>query len=122
MEFSLKFWIGIILLVTNQPFGWGAMILCGALAIKTKKKFFYFLGLAVYALSWGMLGLGFLLAGPEGIKYSRDLLKSLWINPKMIEIFPKELIHNDLSKSREYLIPSGPASKIPKPNIPQLRA
>lgn len=80
MEFSLKFWIGIILLITNQPFGWGAMILCGALAIKTKKKFFYFLGLAVYALSWGMLGLGILLAGPEGIKYSRDLLKSLWIS------------------------------------------
>lgn len=78
MEFSFNFWIGVILLVTNQPFGWGAMLLCSALAVRTKKKFFYFLGLGAYALSWGMLGLGFLLAGPEGIQYSRDLLKGLW--------------------------------------------
>ncbi len=80
MEFSLKFWIGIILLVTNQPFGWGAMLLCSALAVKTKKKIFYLLGIGIYALSWGMLGLGFLLAGPEGIKYSRNLLKELWVS------------------------------------------
>lgn len=81
MEFTLKFWIGIILLVTNQPLGWGAMLLCGALAVKTKKKFFYFLGVGAYALSWGMLGLGFLLAGPEGVQYSRNLLKGLWMSP-----------------------------------------
>jgi hypothetical protein len=81
MEFSLKFWIGIILLVTNQPLGWGAMLVCSALAVKTKKKFFYFLGVGAYALSWGMLGLGFLLAGPEGIQYSRNLLKGLWMSP-----------------------------------------
>jgi len=80
MEFSFKFWIGIILLVTNQPLGWGAMLLCSALAIRTKKKFFYFLGIGAYALSWGMLGLGFLLAGPEGIQYSRNLLKGLWMS------------------------------------------
>lgn len=80
MEFSFKFWIGIILLVTNQPFGWGAMLLCSALAVKTKKKFFYFLGIGAYALSWGMLGLGVLLAGPEGVKYSRNLLKGLWMS------------------------------------------
>lgn len=81
MEFSLKFWIGIILLVTNQPLGWGAMLVCSALAVKTKKKFFYFLGIGAYALSWGMLGLGFLLAGPEGVQYSRNLLKGLWMSP-----------------------------------------
>lgn len=78
MEFSLKFWIGIVLLVTNQPFGWGAMLLCSILAVKTKKKFFYLVGVGIYALSWGMLGLGFLLAGPEGIQYSRNLLRELW--------------------------------------------
>lgn len=81
MEFSLKFWIGIILLVTNQPLGWGSMLLCSALAVKTKKKFFYLLGIGAYALSWGMLGLGFLLAGPEGVRYSRSLLKGLWVSP-----------------------------------------
>jgi hypothetical protein len=78
MEFSLKFRIGIILLVTNQPFGWGAMLICNAIAIHRHNTLFFFLGIGAYALSWGMLGLGLLLAGPEGIKYSRSLLKKLW--------------------------------------------
>ena len=77
MEFSLKFWIGIILLITNQPLGWGGMLICNALTIKNHNALFSFLGIGVYALSWGMLGLGLLMAGPEGIKYSRSLLKKL---------------------------------------------
>jgi len=77
MEFSLKFWIGIILLITNQPLGWGAMLICNSLAIKKYNALFSFLGIGAYALSWGILGLGLLMAGPEGIKYSRSLLKKL---------------------------------------------
>ncbi len=78
MQFSLKFWIGIILLITNQPLGWGAMLIWNAIAIDKSNALFSFLGIGAYALSWGMLGLGLLLAGPEGIKYSRSLLKKLW--------------------------------------------
>ena len=78
MEFSLKFWIGIILLITNQPLGWGAMLICNDIAIHKHNVLFSFLGIGAYALSWAMLGLGLLLAGPEGIKYSRSLLKKLW--------------------------------------------
>jgi len=78
MEFSLKFWIGIILLITNQPLGWGAMLICNALTIKHHNALFSFLGIGAYALSWGILGLGLFMAGPEGIKYSRSLLKKLW--------------------------------------------
>ena len=78
MEFSLKFWIGIILLITNQPLGWGAMLIWNAIAIDKSNALFSFLGIGTYALSWGMVGLGLLLAGPEGIKYSRSLLKKLW--------------------------------------------
>ena len=78
MEFSLKFWIGIILLVTNQPLGWGAMLIFNAIAIHKHNALFSFLGIGAFALSWGMLGLGLLLAGPEGIKYFRFLLKKLW--------------------------------------------
>ena len=78
MEFSLKFWIGIILLIINQPLGWGAMLICNALTIEKHNVLFSFLGIGAYALSWGILGLGLLMAGPEGIKYSRSLLKKLW--------------------------------------------
>ncbi len=78
MEFSLKFWIGIILLITNQPLGWGAMLIFNAIAIHKQNELFFFLGIGAFALSWGMLGLGLLLAGPEGIKYFRILLKKLW--------------------------------------------
>jgi len=78
MEFSLKFRTGFILLVINQPFGWGAMLICNAIAIHKQNALFSFLGIGAFALSWGMLGLGLLLAGPEGIKYARSLLKKLW--------------------------------------------
>ena len=78
MEFSLKFWMGIALLVTNQPIGWGAMFIFNALSINKQNALFSVLGFGTYALSWGMLGLGLLLAGPEGIKYSRSLIKKLW--------------------------------------------
>ena len=78
MKFSLKFWIGIVLLTTNQPLGWGAMLACDAIAINKDHEFFFYLGIALYALSWGMLGLGVLLAGPEGVRYSRLLLKKAW--------------------------------------------
>ncbi len=78
IKFSLKFYIGIILLTTNQPLGWGAMLICNTIAIDKQNIFFTYLGFGFYALSWGMLGLGLLLAGPEGVRYSRLLLKRGW--------------------------------------------
>ena len=78
MDFSLKTWIGIILILANQPFGAGALLICNAIAIQKHNVFFSLLGLGVYGLSWGMLGLGLLLAGPEGIRYTRNLLRKLW--------------------------------------------
>ena len=78
MEFSLKFWVGILLLITNQPLGWGTMFIGNTISINTQNTLFSFLGIGTYALSWGMLGLGVLMAGPEGVKYSRSLFKKLW--------------------------------------------
>ena len=77
MLFSIRFWIGIILLVTNQPLGWGVMLICNVGAVKNQSAILSFLGIGAYILSWGMLLLGLLLAGPEGIKYSRRLFKKL---------------------------------------------
>ncbi len=79
-RFTLRFYIGIILLTTNQPLGWGGVLICNAIAIDKQNIFFTYLGFALYALSWGMLGLGILLAGPEGIRYSRLILKKAWVH------------------------------------------
>ena len=78
VRFSLRFYIGILLLTTNQPLGWGAMLVCNAIALDRQDLFFTYLGFVFYALTWGMMGLGVLLAGPEGIRYSRLLLKRVW--------------------------------------------
>ncbi|MDD5723803.1 MAG: hypothetical protein PHY29_08725 [Syntrophales bacterium] len=78
IKFGLRFYIGMLLLTTNQPLGWGAVLICNAIAIDKQNIFFTYLGFVFYALSWGMLGLGVLLAGPEGIHYSRLLLQRAW--------------------------------------------
>ena len=78
MEFSLKFRIGIILIVVSQPFGVVALLIFNAIALHNHNAFFSYIGIAGYALSWAMLGLGILLAGKEGITYSRSLFKRFW--------------------------------------------
>jgi hypothetical protein len=75
MAYTAKFRIGIFLLVANQPLGLLAIFVFNAIALRQHNAIFSFIGLAAYALSWGMLGLGVLLAGPEGIAFSRSVLK-----------------------------------------------
>ena len=75
MKPSRWFWIGIVLLTTNQPLGWGGMLICDALALKQHDTYFFYLGFLIYGFSWIMLGIGVLLAGPEGVRYSRILLE-----------------------------------------------
>lgn len=77
MAHTAKFRIGIILLLVNQPLGFLAIFVCNAIALHQSNATFSFIGLGIYALSWGMLGLGLLLAGPEGIALSRRLLKKI---------------------------------------------
>lgn len=78
VRFSLRFYIGILLLTTNQPLGWAALLACNAVAIGKQDLFFTCLGFVFYALSWVMLGVGAFLAGPEGIRYSRLLIRRGW--------------------------------------------
>ena len=61
--------IGIILILTNVPVGWGGALLCGYYGKKTGKKFFYVLSGSIYILSWGMLSLGVFLCGKQYAKY-----------------------------------------------------
>ncbi|MDI6756894.1 MAG: hypothetical protein QME32_02610 [Endomicrobiia bacterium] len=62
---QLRFIVGIILLLSNQLVGWGGMLLFGNLARKTGRRMYYFLGVAVYAVSWAMLMVGVYLVGRE---------------------------------------------------------
>jgi len=74
VTFGPRFYIGILLLTVNQPLGWAALLICNAVALAKKSLFFSCLGFSAYALTWVMMGLGFLLAGPQGLRYSRLLL------------------------------------------------
>ena len=77
MNRTTRFRIGIVLLTINQPLGWGAMLLCAVLALKTNRPSFYLLGTVAYALSWVMLGAGLLLTGREGRQYLSALLEGI---------------------------------------------
>ena len=78
VTFSPRFFTGILLLTVNQPLGWAALLICNAVALARESPFFTCLGFALYALTWVMMGLGLLLAGPEGLRYSRLLLTRAW--------------------------------------------
>jgi hypothetical protein len=65
--YTPRFIIGVILLLTNQLFGWSGVILSSYWAKKRKQKLFLVLGISIYALSWCMFLLGSVLAGPQGI-------------------------------------------------------
>jgi len=72
-DFSVKFTIGMILLATNQAVGWGGIIYFAYLAKKTGKKIYIAAGTVIYIVSWGMLALGMMLAGPEGLALIKKL-------------------------------------------------
>ncbi len=86
MRVSIRFLLGVTLLAINQPFGWGAVVVCTLLAVKTQRTVFYLIGVGAYALSWGFLGLGVVLAGPEGIPYLRDVLGKTWVKTCCFEM------------------------------------
>lgn len=90
MKPSIKFKIGIILLIASQLLGWGGMAFFCSLALKTSKPFMCFFGVGLYVVSWGMLGLCVLLTGKEGIPYVRDLLKKLSTSLPLCSHAPKK--------------------------------
>ncbi|MEI8217982.1 MAG: hypothetical protein WCG51_02895 [Elusimicrobiota bacterium] len=73
VTYTPQFIIGVILIVTNQLFGWGGIVVCEYFAHKTKKKIFHAAGIGIYAVSWGMFLLGTILAGPQGVALIKQL-------------------------------------------------
>ena len=75
---NMRFWIGILLLVTNQPIGWVAMLVCNAIALKQQSVIFTYIGLGIYAFTWLLLLLGAWMAGPQGVVYAKQLVRRLF--------------------------------------------
>ena len=73
--------IGLILLALNVPVGWGGAAVCGILATAYKSNVWGIAAIAIYVLSWIMLGLGFLLVGKNLIdimKRRRAIVFGAW--------------------------------------------
>jgi hypothetical protein len=81
---SLRFKIGVFLLIVNMPIGYGGSALAAAIGLKTRH---HALGagiaLGIYILSWTMLGLGIWMAGPEGLKLVKDLCRNWFKTTKV---------------------------------------
>jgi hypothetical protein len=82
---TLRIIIGIILLLINVPVGWLGLTYFICYGKKTGKKIYYWVAFFVYAVSWGLLGLGVYLCGE---KYSKIVLN----DPIIKYVFPVILI------------------------------
>jgi len=69
-----KFLWGAALIVSSSVIGWAALFLGGALAPFYGARCLK-IGGWVYAASWIPFGIGFLLAGKEGLTYWRNKLR-----------------------------------------------
>lgn len=79
---NLRFRIGLFFLLFNVPFGYGGGALAALIAAKMGHPALgAALGVGIYALSWGMLGLGIVMAGPEGVKLVKELRRK-WFSRK----------------------------------------
>lgn len=75
---TLLFYFGVALLITNPIVGWAGVALGAYLARRNGQKRYLAFGTAIYAFSWVMLAAGVVLAGEEGIKRSKDFLRTHW--------------------------------------------
>jgi hypothetical protein len=86
---SLRFKIGVFFLIVNTPFGYGGGALAAAIGVKIGKPAFGVgLGVGIYILSWIILGLGVLMAGPEGVQHVKYLRKK-WFGVKTKHLLKK---------------------------------
>ena len=65
------FKLGILLLALNYPVGYVGLLIVNLAYVEMEDTFWLTVGGGCYAFSWVMLGVGFLLAGPEGLRRVR---------------------------------------------------
>ncbi len=69
------FWSGVVLLIVNPPLGWVGFMFGGYLSAKYNNPKYMITATIIYAITWGMAGMGLLLAGPKGVQLAKSLLK-----------------------------------------------
>jgi uncharacterized membrane protein len=82
--YPLKFVLGIALLFTNQIVGLLGIGACAWLSQSTRRKKYYFLGIAIYIVSWLMLLAGAALAGPQGMSLAKEALSAYRIETGLV--------------------------------------
>jgi hypothetical protein len=87
---SLRFKVGLFFLIINVPIGYGGGALVAAIGVKMGQPALGAgLGVGIYIISWIMLGMGILMAGPEGVQLAKDLRKK-WFSVKKKPAGPAE--------------------------------
>lgn len=71
-------YVGVALILVNNVVGYGGLAACGVVAARTKEPRWLGVGAVCYAVSWVMVGIGGMLAGPEGFR----MTKLLWLRAK----------------------------------------
>ncbi len=79
---SKRFIIGLVLIFGSIFYGWVGLFAFNALGLATKKPVFNVIGGVVYGMSWVTYGLGFILAGPTGVRYVKSWFRKIFRSKK----------------------------------------
>ena len=67
-----KFRLGIIFLVLSYVFGWPFLLLIETIALYYQSSTLGIIGAIIYIVSWGLLGIAVLLAGPDVVVFVKQ--------------------------------------------------
>ena len=99
------FAVGVALLAANLPVGWLGVLACGALAAATCDPRWVWGGAAIYAFSWGLLGVGALITGTAGIAHVRELCRQ---HPRCRAILGLNWRHHEANAATRGVPPEPP--------------
>jgi len=81
---SMRLVLGLFIFVLNFVMGWPVVALLAAVAVRVGDPDIILIGgPAAYLFSWGLLGLGIFLAGPDSARYLRVVLR--WAVRRLVE-------------------------------------
>lgn len=71
------FKIGILLLIVNPPLGWLGIAIGAYIYARTGKTIYITMTTLFYLFTWAMAIAGIILAGPRGVKISKETIKKI---------------------------------------------
>ncbi len=78
-----RFRAGVACIVLNYILGWPFLLSIESAAAVWESSTLAMTGPVVYVFSWGLLGLGVWLAGPEAVTYVKGRFQRLWRRREM---------------------------------------